>query len=160
NSGALFRALARALWARERQRGMHQLPFEPVESAFARLAYTLIDEDLPLDIPVEKATQQLGNEKLILLGVNANFLVQSGDQVRFYPHLILEFFAAVELNLRQIPSLFGPSAISYSETLLNQLWEKWRQIVIALCGIATNPDEILKHLTTVSPLFAKQCIDL
>ncbi|MEZ4669738.1 MAG: FHA domain-containing protein [Anaerolineae bacterium] len=160
NTGTLFRDLARALWKRERMRGTHTLPFEPVETAFARLAYTVVEDDMPIDIPVQRALDYLGDENLVRLGVNANYIVQSEGLLRFYHHLMLEYFAAVELNLRQVTTLFAPAKRSYDDKLLNQLWEKWRQIIIALCGIARNPDEVITNLADVNPVFAKQCIDL
>jgi len=87
NNGALMRALARALWAREEQaQTPGWIPFEEMEATFGRLAFAMIDSGKPIDVPMEYGLQYLQSETLIRAGNSSNLLEIRGKSVRFYIH--------------------------------------------------------------------------
>lgn len=103
NNGLLFQTLTKYLWQREslreRQVGATDwVAFEQVETAFAKLAFAMIDENMPVDVPINYAMKHLKDDSLLEGGQRANFIDVNGNKVRFYHQLIQEYFAAVQLK--------------------------------------------------------------
>lgn len=166
NTGALFHGLIRALWKREELRGTTGgIPFEQAEQAFARLAFAMINKYKPLDVPQRWVLRRLAGWKwrqvftgrateLLQMGVNANYVIVSGGQVRFYHQLIQETFAAVGLgHVRVELNRVKP---------FDNKWEmrispRWHQVVIALCGVGDAEATIAAVLKT-DPFLAGRCV--
>jgi hypothetical protein len=143
NSGSLMQMLTRALWERERQRGTPGwVSFEEMETAFARLAFAMLDQSKPIDVPQSYALKHLGSENLLLLGTRANLVEATGDNVRFYHQLTQEYFAAVELQkggaALQLKKLPTDVRAQHGGWELNS---RWYFVMVALGGIShqTNP---------------------
>ena len=98
NSGTLSRGLVKALWKREQSRNQFTQDFGNVELEFARLAFAMIDSDMPVDVSREYALLFLGSEEILRMGKNANYLTININNVRFYHQLIQEYFAAIGLS--------------------------------------------------------------
>ncbi|MBX3081927.1 MAG: TIR domain-containing protein [Anaerolineae bacterium] len=175
NMGALFQMLVRALWRRETQRSTtSDLQFDTVQAAFARLAFDVINEGLAQDIPLDYALEKLGTSQILYAGVHASYVTISGEYIRFYHQLILEYFAAVELEQRNIneviiawrektrSDLLVSSNPEESKRILSS-WigiyggrntERWDQVIIALGGITSNPDTLVKELVAIDTYLA------
>lgn len=106
NTGALFRELAQRLWERERQKQTTGwIPYEEMERALSKLAFTMIDEDQPTNVPLEYARRHVPDFALLRAAHNATLVDLSDSDLRFYHQLIQEFFAAsrlVEVGLDSI----------------------------------------------------------
>ena len=165
NKGTLFLRLARQLWNRERLRKTPGwTEYSTLESAFSKLAFTMIDDGMPIYIPRDVALQHLKSRDLIHLGVSTNLLLAAEDKIRFYHQLVQESFAAVELLRLSAwdrigpPDYTGASAMSSART--ERRAGKWDEVVLAACGISgDNADKILQAIAPIDPYLAQKCIE-
>ncbi len=155
NNGALFRRLAMALWERERTRNLlGWIPFEQMESSLGRLAFAMINEDKPIDVPLDYVRQYVEDVGLLPAAASANFVEIRGNELRFYHQLMLEYFAATSLHHQNIGSvLLWPRLIGGG-----RLARKWDQAVIAACGISVNTSEMIKVIQQGDPFLAALCV--
>lgn len=148
NTGSLFRRLAEFLWNRElirQTRGW--IPFVEAESRFAALGFKMIEDEMPTNVPRHYVKGILEGEDIIHCGVSASILDLTGDQIRFYHQLMQEYFAAVQLYRMG------------SGHLPDQLEPKWSEVVIALCGIADNPESTVLEAARADPYLAGRCVE-
>ena len=155
NPGALFKRLVMALWERERIR---QTPgwirYEDMEAAFARLAVAMIDQDTPIDVPMNFVLTYMPSS-LLQAGASADFIETRGEQVRFHHLLMQEFFAASGLARGDFASrLEQPRFDRWGRRIAG----KWDQVIIALCGIIPNVDDLVRQVAGVNPYLALDCI--
>jgi TIR domain/NACHT domain len=165
NKGSLFLALSTYLWNRERLRSTPGWrPYAEAEPRFAQLAFAMIDEGMPIDIPSDVAVEHLGNHELVTLGVSASLLRTSGERIRFYHQLIQESFAAAELQRRGAwdrirPPWFSGSSFFHSRPTGRDAG-KWDEVAIAACGIASaDADTIVRRIAARDPYLALMCIE-
>ncbi|HEX2905936.1 MAG TPA: HEAT repeat domain-containing protein [Phototrophicaceae bacterium] len=154
NNGALFRKLAMALWERERlRRTPGWIPFNQMEERFGMLAFAMIDEHEPINVLREYALKYLGDESLLRVGSSANLIEIHGYEMRFYHQLMQEYFVAVDFNRRGVSHLWN--RLEYVTA-----WEskKWRQPIISLCGIVSNPTSFLRQLAVKDACGAANCL--
>jgi HEAT repeat protein len=180
NMGALFQRLVRALWKREGIRGAtSEIPLAQVERAFAQLAYAMIDEDQPLDVPLEYALAKIGSPELLWAGVNASFAIIDGEYVRFFHQLMMEYFAAVELDQKDVSSVIvverekawnstppglpplppeeRKKVLSSPRGMYGARWgEKWDQVIIAVCGLTSTLDVHIREIVGVDLYLAAE----
>jgi hypothetical protein len=162
NAGALFRSLARALWERERQKQTPGwVPFEQMEAAFARLAYAMIDEDKPIDVPLDYARRHVGDEALLKAGRSASLIdLRGGDQagdpgsVRFYHQLMQEYFAAAALLPTRLAEKITAPVFGYGGRLPN----KWDESVVALCGLFSDASQTVSEIMGRDAWLAARCV--
>jgi HEAT repeat protein len=157
NPGALFQRLARALWKREEGRGTTEgISFEQAEAAFAKLAFAMIDDDRPIDVPLPYALTQLGSDSLLRIGLNASFVTVTGSNLRFYHQLMQEYFAAVHLAQVGVEKRVEPPTFNrYGSRRAG----KWDQAIIALSGISQNVEAVLSQVAAATPWLALRCIE-
>ena len=156
NRGALLRELVHALWERE---AVRQTPGwcseETMEAAFAQLAFALIDQDLPQELPTTEAIESLGDARLLPAGQGAQLLEARAGRVRFSHQLIQEYFAARGLQAAGLPTrLRYPEWDAEGERIAN----KWDDVIITLCGIVPQADVIVQTIAAVDPFLAEACI--
>jgi len=170
NTGTLFRGLARALWEREGRRGTPGwVPYDRAESAFATLAFAMIDDNRGTAVPLAYAEEKLGGPGLLLAGFGASYLARGsrGRTVHFYHQLLQEFFAGVGLRKAGLGSRLAESAYSFIPggvrnidplTYRARIPTKWDEVVVALCGIVDDPDEVVSRVLTADPALATRCV--
>ncbi len=159
NGGALFAKLARALWQRERQRNTQGwIPFDEIEASLGRLAFSVIDEDLSLDFPLDYAMRFVGDDCSVLEAAQrANFLEIRGSQVRFFHQLVLEYFAAAHMLKVGFSSKLSEVQIDiYTQ---ERIGTKWDNVYIALAGFAPNTEECVLGIANADPVLAAMCIE-
>ncbi len=158
NTGALMRMLAQALWERERQRGTPGwIPFEEMEAAFGRLAFAMIDQDMPIDVPLYYVMNYLGhrNYALLLAGRDANIVEVRGNVVRFYHQLMQEYFVAAKLRRSGVKDKITEPKFFWGSFRHST---KWDEAVIALCGISENVNSLIRYIARTDAFLAVQCI--
>ena len=157
NTGLLFRRLAQALWERERKRGSHNwIAFQEAERRFADLAFSMINDGMPIDVSINYAVGKLQHASLLNVGISASFLIKRGNMVRFYHQLMQEYFAAtklVELSSHQLKRLITPSS-----WYMVRKATKWDQVVISACGLVQDIDEFIQAVAEVDVFLAAECI--
>ncbi|NDJ54640.1 MAG: TIR domain-containing protein [Chloroflexi bacterium] len=173
NNGVLFQEMVRALWERE---GETEPPiwveYEEMEKSLARLALAMLDNDMPVDVPVNWAIKQVGQSILLTLAHNASILEiraetsngasqhapgsdEGGGQLRFYHQLMQEYFAAVGLRIEGFESRLPKPAFN---SQVGRTATKWDQAIMALCGIADDPSAMVTQIAEVDPFLAASCI--
>ncbi len=188
NSGALFHRLIQALWSREEKRAtIGNIPFNDVYDALATLAFKIVDEDKPTEIPEKYAIRKIAyalalwaNEKndetisqlpkltveavrytkdLLKVGKNASFIEICDERVNFYHQLILEYFAASYMLIT--------GEVNFPVLHINPIttdWRpsRWHQVIIALAGILADEeyemDEFVTQCADAHPYLAADCI--
>jgi len=161
NAGDLFRRLSKALWEREKKRNtIGWIPFDEAENLFAKLAFQIIEEDLPIDFPLNFAMECIGKHDFSFLeaGQRANFIEVDHYKVRFYHQLMLEYFAAVELSKHDISDYLEDINRSIADIPLRSS-TKWDRVIIALCGLTSEPDQTLLVIAQHDPHLALMCIE-
>jgi HEAT repeat protein len=156
NMGALFKRLVMDLWERERVRQTPGwVPFEAMEAAFSRLAYASFDEDTPIFLSRESALRHLGGEDLLLAASAASIIGVQNDSVFFFHQPVREYLAAVRL----IPVGLATKLMqSRFDRWGNRVAQKWDRVIVALSGIAPNPDAVVRVVAEVDPFLALECI--
>ncbi|HUN08718.1 MAG TPA: HEAT repeat domain-containing protein [Aggregatilineales bacterium] len=155
NNGALFRRLAMALWERERTRQTPGwIPFQQMEAALGKLAYTMIEQGLPVSIDRTTA-QSLVNSDLLDAAASANLIEPVGDDIRFYHQLMQEYFAAVVYAER-----FGQQQPAPAHFFMGgRASNRWDQVAIAVTGILAEPTLYVRQLiNSGDPFLAAACI--
>jgi hypothetical protein len=154
NTGELFRKLAQALWERERLRGTSGwIPFEQAEAAYSKLAYTMIDEDQPIDVPIEYVLKYGVTSSLLMVGLSANYVIINGNHMRFYHQLMQEYFTAVELERHQILKVKKPSQVFFG---LSE--SRWDKSIVAQCGICQDANDLVQQIAYINIYLAADCI--
>jgi len=135
-SGLLFQRMTQALWIREKQKQtLAWVPLEEMENAFSRLAYNMIKDNMPLEIPMDFVNKHVENSNLIKLGQSANLISENNQQVRFYHQLLQEYFAALYIL---------KNSLNVVELVNNN---KWIHAIVAWSGFIENPEEPLLKLS-------------
>ncbi len=155
NTGALFQKLAMVLWERERLRQTPGwIPFDEMRAAFGKLAFDMIDDDQPIDVPLDYAESNLGNANVLDIGRSANFVTMTKDKIRFSHQLMLEYFAAA-----------GLFAVGYETRLSRPVFDssgrdtsKWDKVIVALCGIVSDPSLVVNKVVSIDAFLADDCL--
>jgi len=160
NRGALFRGLTRALWERERLRGTPGWrPYDEASAPFAQLAYAMIDTKMAVSVPVDGALQHVP-PSLLDAARGANWIETPSGEMRFYHQLTQEYFAALRLLEIGVHGAVGRPAFkdfpSHGET--SRVAQSWDQVLIALCGIAREPDRVIRQISETDPYLAGSCL--
>ncbi|MCY3934566.1 MAG: HEAT repeat domain-containing protein [Chloroflexi bacterium] len=154
--GALLQQLVDVLWERD---GARQTPgWRPQEemlTPFARLAFAMIDEDLPQEIPATRALEHLGDARLLPVGAAAQLLEVRSSRVRFRHQLIQEYFAARGLEAAGLPTRLRYPEWDESG---QRVARKWDAVMIVLCGLATQADPTIQTIASVDPFLAERCL--
>jgi len=169
NSGDLSARLVAALWEREKQRRTPGwVPFEKMQTILSRLAFEMIDKDLPTLVPKRYVLQHMTSRRwfggrnmansLFDACKRANLIESRGGLVGFYHQLLQEYFAAarlMELDLAQyVPPLEAVGESGF------RVAKKWDQVVIAACGCdKQKADEVLSTTASLDPILALACVE-
>lgn len=148
----LFHSLSKALWEREYKRSTPDwISFEEASRFLGDLAFHILYEDRPLNIPFHEACNFV-NKKLLILSKNANVLIIKDGFVSFYHQLMLEYFAAVglgKLGIRILLDRYGEDGhIPY----------RLQPVITNFCRMLANPDEIIDSILTIDLYLAAECI--
>ncbi|MEO8612459.1 MAG: TIR domain-containing protein [Chloroflexota bacterium] len=154
NNGALMQKMTRALWDREKQKQtLDWIPFEDMETQFGKLAFSMIDEARPVDVPMNFVLQFVSAETL-RVGYNANFIEQKKEEIRFYHQSIQEYFAAIQLGAIGVERRLSAPKLSWS----SRQSQKWDEVIIALSGITKRVDLLIKLIAEKDIYLAAYCI--
>lgn len=169
NHGRLFRELALRLWKRESERNTpYRVDFEQMEAGFSRLAFAMIEQDKPAEVPYEWAVKQISERKwwqlggtdtlaenLLRFGESANLIEIQNDRVRFYHQSMQEYFASIRLGQVGLKGrLTGPQISNFHGREGN----KWDGVIVALSGNVVDPDAVVWSIASIDPWVASECI--
>lgn len=176
NTGALFHRLAQALFQREERRGNipDGIEFSNALTAFSKLAFTMIDEGKPTEVSESFSIHALQTKwlspflgrrkyvtKLLEVGNNANWVVRRDGKVKFYHHLLLEYFAAAFMTFQK-KIYFPPMRTTPYGAGNEWIPSRWDQIFIVLSGILEEDgalmDEYIDACMNVNPHLAARCV--
>lgn len=77
------------------------------------------------------------------------------QQVRFYHQLMQEYFAAEEALRRGVIALMEPAVISQNRRVA----QKWDQVIIAACGVSSDPEKLILQIADKDPYLAAECAE-
>ena len=197
NRGQLLARLVGRLIQREREWRPHPdwIAAPAQERALSSLAWTLQSQGEGTSLPVGEALQAIPPrvtvegreietepEAVLRLGCAATLLEWTPeDQVRFYHHLVQEYFAARELLRRfeggapstssgqalvllwKAPWLAGempvPAGLGEWEPLPPPPPTGWEETTIVAAGLAGDPAGLVEAVRAVNPVLAGRCLD-
>jgi len=120
------------------------MAFEKAEPHLANMAYSMIEEGMPLEVAKAYAVSKLGDESILYLGASASFLEVAEGTVRFYHQLIQEYFAAVLVQESSVVRL-APE-------------QRWREVLAAASGMAADPDLFVRDVLAADAIAAAHCV--
>ena len=156
NIGILFSRLVKNLWKIERQKSTTELlPYKDVEIYFANLADYMVQQKI-LILRLETAVSILNKDRnLLWAGKNANLLAIQDNTVRFKNRLIQDYFLAVSFKEKDLDSIVQKYDISNGKRLRGT----WDSPVIALSGLESEPDKLIKQIAKKDPFLAAMCLN-
>lgn len=156
NNGELFQQLVKVLWERELIRNTTGwTPFDNMRANLSRLAFTMINEEKPSDVPISYVLNHVEDPRLLEAARSANLLVINNSEMRFYHQLIQEYFAAEQIKIIGLPHVFKEPSFDHR----GRIGQKWDQVIIALSGITANKDAFLDELISKDPFLAAMCVE-
>jgi HEAT repeat protein len=154
--GSLLKRWMAALWVWKRMASMPAwMPFKDVEAALAKLAFTIVDKDLPTGIAYGDALQLILDDKLLRAAQNAGLIDIEADVVAFRQPLLAEYFAAVGASRFHATSQLQPPHFnSWGERIAT----RWDMPMTVLAGLLPNADEIVAEIGKTDPFLAAQVL--
>lgn len=155
NMGVLLRRLVAELWnARQKSATKEDVPFEVVEAALADLAFTMIDDDLPIYVGQDVVMRYASSPAVVQAAAAANLLKAAGDKLRFSHQMLQDYFAALSLTRVGLPTrLMRPQF----NAKVQRIPTRWDNAIILLTSIAPNPDAAVSSVAEVDPFLALRC---
>ncbi len=156
NLGMLLKAAVLEIWAREQQgEPTTDIVFEELETALADLAYTMIQDDFDIYIPVEYALEIMGDERQLFAAVNLNLLNLKYGNVRFVYDVFKDYFAAIALSSYEITHKLSPPRIGQGGECQPN---KWDRPIIILSGLLPEQHVNLIEIAKQNPFLALECL--
>lgn len=153
NLGQLMRRLVAEMW--QRAPAGRRGSFDELETALTDLAFSMLDEGLPVYVHEEYALEALGGRAVLQTAVAAHFLELRSGGVRFAYHALQEYFAALGLARSGLMTRLTPPTLDSSG---QRLPTRWDRAIVMLCGILPNPDGNVWSVAQVDPFLALECI--
>ncbi len=187
NRGKLFQSFSLRLLNHEQRWHPDSLSVDSKVDLFARLAYDMQKQGSGTTFALEVAKQAIPTQVMELgeaAEVDAAALLRFGrgasildpatlPDVRFYHHLLQEYFAARELLRRfnggeDLSSLWKtartvdempPAAVGDWDPLPEPPASGWEVTTILACGLSRAPEKLIEAVRQVNPALAGRCID-
>jgi len=126
----------------------------------------MIDENCGTIVSEEYAVSKLQSRTLLMAGISSTYLTREGERIRFYHQLLQEYFAAVGLRTVGYRSRLKTSSYSHLPGGVRADWltwpvrsvSPWDEVIIALCGIVDNAEEIVLSVIQNDPSLAAHCV--
>ena len=187
NRGKLFQSFSEWLMRNEQRWHPDDLSVDCKTDLFARLAYAMQNQGigttydlktargaLPATVEILGEDLPLDPAMLFRFGRGASILDPATlPDVRFYHHLLQEYFAAREL-LRRFNSSEDLSALWKAPRSVDEMppasvgeWDPlpepptggWEVTTILACGLSRAPEKLIEAVRQVNPALAARCID-
>ena len=187
NSGKLFESFADSLLRNEQRWHPDDLSVDCKVMLFAQLAYAMQTQGsgttfdraaakavLPASVDVLGEELPLDPAVLFRFGRGASILDPATlPDVRFYHHLLQEYFAARELLRRfnggeKLEALWKtprsmtempPVAVGDWDPLPEPPFSGWEVTTILACGLSRAPEKLMEAVRQVNPALAARCLD-
>ena len=187
NRGRLFFSFTQELLQNEQLWHPDELSTDAKVELYARLAYAMQKEgvgttlelqaardSLPKNITIMGEDLPLNTARFFHFGRGATILdPATNPDIRFYHHLLQEYFAARELLRRfnQGEDLMGfwraprhadempATAVGEWDPLPEPPTTGWEVTTILAAGLASNPAKLIEAVRSVNPILAGRCLD-
>lgn len=130
------------------------VPFNVLLPSLARMAFLLIDEQLPRAFSRAQAARLLGSVPLIDVLTSASILLFEQTLYRFAKPFWLEILAAHHLQSLSLYECLTAPALDENGSWLRA---KWDEVVVAYCGLVEDISTALSFIAEVNPLLAAAC---
>lgn len=154
--GNLLLRLVMLQWERERiLQNSDWVPFEEIRIGLAKLAFTMINDDLSSSMDVDLVTAIIGEMRTIYALASANILRIHGDKVSFLHPVFQRVFAALQVERDNLhATLARPEFDEHGR----RIPRKWDSVIEVLSGFAEQPSEYIRAIADVDPYLAVNCI--
>ncbi len=187
NRGRLFFSFTQELLLNEQLWHPDEISTDNKVALYAQLAYAMqkqsvgttfdlqkAQEALPATITIMGEELTLNKARLFHFGRGATILDPvTNPDIRFYHHLLQEYFAARELLRRfnqgedlrdfwrapRFVEEMPPVDIGEWDPLPEPLTTGWEVTTILAVGLAPNPQKLIEAVRTVNPILAGRCLD-
>jgi HEAT repeat protein len=150
----LLEHLAQALWQQEMH--PHLISFEYALPHLSRLAFAMIDEDMPAYVPYDYARQHIGDTAILQKALDGNLFIMERGLLSFSHRWLRDYFATYRLMAeeglytRLMRAQFTPEG--------DRLPWKWDRTVYLCCALAGDPGKAVSEIAEVNPYLALECI--
>jgi HEAT repeat protein len=156
NKGTLLKQLAAELWHQEQLRQTKDvIAYETIERSLSELAFSMVDNDMPIYVPKDYVRQYFGNELALEIAISARFLEREGTTLRFAHQLMQDYFAALGLMRKGLPTRLEQASLNSRG---HRIPGKWDAVIVALCGITNQPEFIIRTVSEVDTLLGLECV--
>lgn len=178
NIGALLEELIKYLWDREHNREtIGWIDYQSMLNQLSQLAYHMIEAEIGTSVAISIVEDFVSPDALPAME-RANLIELYPDSFRFYHQLMQEYFAAVILKEMysakgQIPTetIEPPNEWHFDLRAFDAMVEwgtksfksmypyesKWKQVVIALCGIVIDVNTVIQQIADTNPFMVVDC---
>ena len=187
NRGKLFQAFTQELMGREQRSHPDALSVDAKVDIFARLAYEMQKQGSGTTFTMDVARNALPKKTIVMgeqVQVDPDAVLRFGrgatifdpatlPDVRFYHHLLQEYFAARELlrrfNTGEDLSAFWktprakdempPAKVGDWDPLPEPPSTGWEVTTILACGLSSDPAKLIEAVREHNPALAGRCLD-
>lgn len=154
--GDLLLRLVKLHWQREQiLQNSDWVPFADVRGGLARLAFTMINDDLPPSVSIKVARAIIGDIRLVYALTSANILRVQGNKVSFLHPMLQRVFAALQVaNDSLHNTLSRPTFDEFGR----RIPRKWDNVIEVLAGFVDQPAGYIRMIADVDPYLAVNCI--
>jgi formylglycine-generating enzyme required for sulfatase activity len=166
NHARLFAAFVDTLLGREQKRNAAEwvkTNTQRIKDGLSALAYdiqseegqgTTVERTWAMD-RLCKAVPECNAERLLYFAASATLLDTGHTTVRFYHHLLQEYFAACEMRRQHVTRA---SLARYWP--VDQWWKPsgWEETAILVAGMVVDASTLLADMTAVNPVVAARCL--
>ncbi len=131
------------------------IPYVDVEAALAKIAFHLVEHNLPTGLLYEDALKLVLNEKLLRAALNAGLIEMEGDTIAFRQPLLAEYFAAVGAQPYPVSARLQPPHFNrWGERVAS----RWDEVFVIQAGLTPNADSMVSEIGAVDPFLAAQVL--
>jgi HEAT repeat protein len=154
--GGLLKRWMANLWIWRRMQNMPGwIPYVDVEAALAKIAFEMVQYNLPTGLTHQRALNLVLNDKLLRAAQNAGLIEVEADTVAFRQPLLSEYFAAVGAQSYLMSANLQPPHFNrWGERVAT----RWDQVFIIQAGLTPNADVMIGEIASVDPFLAAQVL--
>ncbi len=129
--------------------------FEVAQSALARLAFDMIEDNMPSLVDYNYARVRVADDSFILQALDSNLLRMQDGKVAFLHRKVRDFFAAQHLLSEGVYTRLSYPQVDTQGIRHSQRWD---DIILAATRLSQDASLMIEQITEVDPYLALECM--
>ena len=142
-------------WFVEHSWQADSIQFEVAQSALARLAFDMIEDNMPSMVDYDYVRLRVADDSIILQALDSNLLRMQNGKIAFLHRKVRDFFAAQHLLSEGVYS-----RLSYPQVDAQGIRQpqRWDNIIQAAARLSQDASLMIEQITEVDPYLALECL--